>query len=186
MFILMIFISYLIGSISTAYFLGEIFGVDLTQEGTKNPGATNVFKVIGPGWGLFTAMTDLLKGIIPTYIAKEILNYNMLLLTGVALGAIIGHNWPWVNNFNGGRGLATTLGSIIVINLPQGLLAFVLGVGLTAVFRKKYRRNVRICFLVYPIFTAFSLYPVFNIYKLIYGVGITSIAGIRAWQLKDR
>lgn len=186
MAVVLIIVSYLLGSVSTAYFVSRMYGVDLKEEGTKNPGATNVYKVIGPGWGLLTALFDLFKGFVPTFIAKELLQYNMLLVTGVALGAIIGHNWPVFNNFEGGRGLATTLGTMVVINFPLGFIVFVVGLFLTIILRKKLIKNLRIWAIVYPLFTIFILYPVFNIYKLIYGIGITSIAGLRAWQLRQK
>ena len=183
---LMIIFSYLIGSISIAYIIGNIYSIDLTKAGTRNPGATNVYKVIGPGWGLLTGMIDLLKGVIPTYLAKEVFHYNWLMVICVAFGAIIGHNWPLLNKFNGGRGLATSMGTVGVINLQNGIIAFILGSILTLLLRVKTKRDIRISYLVYPLFTALTFYYQYNYYILIYGLGLVVITGLRAWQLIDR
>ncbi|MFW6007380.1 MAG: glycerol-3-phosphate acyltransferase [Halanaerobiales bacterium] len=182
--ILLIIVSYLLGSISTAYFIGKIHNIDVTQKGTGNPGATNVYLTVGPGWGFLTAVADILKGTVPTYIAKEVLQYNLLVVTGIALGAIIGHNWPLLNNFKGGRGLATTMGTIIVMNFWKGFIAFVIGLIVTAILRQKLKKDIRIWQIVYPFFTVMFLYPVYDIYKLIFGSGIIVVAGIRTWQLR--
>lgn len=185
MYPVVVIISYLLGSFSIAHFLAKVYNIDITKNGTKNPGATNVYLTIGPGWGVITAVIDLLKGAIPTYIAREVFQYDLLLVTGVALGAVIGHNWPLLNRFKGGRGLATTMGTIGVINLPKGLLAFIMGVIISLILRQHLKRDIRIWQVVYPFFIILFLYPVFNIYKIIYGMGIIFIASIRTWQIRS-
>ncbi|MFW6270304.1 MAG: glycerol-3-phosphate acyltransferase, partial [Bacillota bacterium] len=92
---------------------------------------------------------------------------------------------PLLNRFKGGRGLATTMGTIGVINLPKGLLAFIMGVIISLILRQHLKRDIRIWQVVYPFFIILFLYPVFNIYKIIYGMGIIFIASIRTWQIRS-
>ncbi len=186
MYIFLIICSYLFGSISNAIIVGNLKGVDLTRRGTKNPGATNVYKLVGPGWGIFTGCLDFLKGVIPTLLARELFNYNLLIVSLVALGAIIGHNWPVFYNFEGGRGLATTMGTIGVIDLEVGFYAFSSAMILTWLLRMITKKDFRIAYIVYPLFTVIVLYFRFTYSLLFYGIGIIMIAGVRAWQVRKR
>lgn len=186
MYIVLIIGSYLFGSISSAKIIGNLRGVDLTRKGTKNPGATNVYKLIGPFWGIFTGCLDFLKGVIPTFLARDLFNYNFLIVFLVALGAIIGHNWPLFYNFEGGRGLATTMGTIGVINLEMGFYAFTSALILTWLLRMITKKDIRIAYIVYPLFTVFVIYFCFSYSFLFYGIAIILLAGIRAWQVRKR
>ena len=69
--------AYLIGSIPTAYILGQAFkGIDIRRFGSGNVGATNAFRILGPTWGIIVLTLDILKGIIPaTLLASYFINY---------------------------------------------------------------------------------------------------------------
>lgn len=132
--ILAIIISYLLGSIPFAYLLGRVRGVDLRKSGSGNVGATNAFRVLGPGWGAVALILDILKGVIcPTLIAEYVLRNQdlsgaMMLRIVLALSVVAGHNWTIFLGFKGGKGVATSLGvfvglSFISASLRQSLIA---------------------------------------------------------------
>lgn len=113
------FMSYLLGSIPTAYIYGKISkGIDIRQHGSGNVGATNVFRVLGKGPGFFVLLADTFKGVLAVALVPD-----MLGLTGVtqriilALCAVSGHNWTPFLNFKGGKGVATSLGVLIGLTL---------------------------------------------------------------------
>ncbi len=113
-----IIISYLLGSIPTAYILGRILkGIDIRKFGSGNVGATNAFRVLGPTWGIVVLILDISKGIIPvTVLADYFLNYwgnsEIILRIFFGLACICGHNWTLFLRFKGGKGVATTLGVV--------------------------------------------------------------------------
>jgi len=114
-----IIISYLLGSIPTAYIFGRIIkGIDIRDFGSGNVGATNVFRVLGPAWGIFVLILDILKGIIPvTALADYFIGYTEIspeiLRIVFGFACVCGHNWTLFLRFRGGKGVATTLGVLI-------------------------------------------------------------------------
>ncbi|MBU2444918.1 MAG: glycerol-3-phosphate acyltransferase [Bacteroidetes bacterium] len=109
-------ISYLIGSIPTAYILLKRFrSVDIRNEGSGNVGGHNAYEVSKSKWiGGGVAVTDFLKGLIAVFIAKQIDPQNFILIGIAALFAVIGHCFSVWIGFHGGRGLATTAGATIL------------------------------------------------------------------------
>lgn len=111
-----IIISYLLGSIPTAYLFGKILrGIDIRKFGSGNVGATNAFRVLGPTWGIIVLILDLLKGIISvTLVANYFLSYfgipSEVLRIIYGIACVCGHNWTLFLRFRGGKGVATTLG----------------------------------------------------------------------------
>ena len=113
-------VSYLIGSIPTAYIFGRVIkGVDIRQFGSGNVGATNAFRVVGRLPGLFVLIIDIFKGFVcVTYVASFFMYLTPVLrpdfyrvITG--LFVILGHNWPIFLKFKGGKGVATSAGVVI-------------------------------------------------------------------------
>lgn len=132
-----IIISYLLGSIPTAYILGRLRkGIDIRRFGSGNVGATNVFRVLGPAWGVVVLILDILKGVIAvTILANYFLNYwdNSAIVLRMLFGivCICGHNWTLFLRFRGGKGVATTLGvlaglGVAVIEMRLVLLLVIL------------------------------------------------------------
>jgi glycerol-3-phosphate acyltransferase PlsY len=111
-----IVLSYLLGSIPTAYILGRALkGIDIRKFGSGNVGATNAFRVLGPTWGIIVLILDILKGIISvTVLANYSLGYwnnsEIILRIFFGLACICGHNWTLFLRFRGGKGVATTIG----------------------------------------------------------------------------
>ncbi len=107
---LLIFASYLIGSLSSAIIVCKIMGLpDPRGEGSGNPGATNVLRFGGKKAAAITLAGDMIKGLIPVLIAQY-MNISVLGIALVGLAAFLGHLYPVFFQFKGGKGVATMLG----------------------------------------------------------------------------
>lgn len=113
--ILGVVISYLIGSIPTAYLFGRFYkGIDIRQHGSGNVGATNAFRVLGKIPGALVLLLDAAKGVVSTTVVADILELNSIIfLVGLGLVSVAGHNWTIFLKFKGGKGMATSLGVLI-------------------------------------------------------------------------
>jgi len=115
-----ILISFLIGSIPTAYIFGRVLkGIDIRKFGSGNVGATNALRVLGKPAGISVLVLDILKGFVVVFflgntIATRITGISDITLC-VLLGfcCICGHNWTIFLRFKGGKGMATTLGVLL-------------------------------------------------------------------------
>lgn len=118
--ILFLLITYLISSIPFGLFLGKLFAnIDIREHGSNNIGATNVSRIIGKKLGLATLILDGLKGGIMVMIARFIFHdfiYLEILLILTAAIAVIGHIFPIYINFKGGKGVATSIATIIALD----------------------------------------------------------------------
>ncbi len=134
-FILLIFLSYLIGCFSSAYFIGKVFKkMDIRSYGSGNAGATNAVRVMGKKLGILTFLLDFTKGVIAVLIGYRIMGVSGGLIA--AFFVVIGHDWPVFLGFRGGKGIATTIGCYAVLNFPVALVSVIIGitVGLTSKF----------------------------------------------------
>lgn len=126
-FILIAIISYLIGNISFAYILGKLFEKkDVREYGSGNAGATNALRTFGKKIGAMTLIGDALKGVAAVLIGRQLGGQDGAYLAGALV--IIGHNWPALLKFRGGKGVAATIGVMIVINPFLTSLCVVLGI----------------------------------------------------------
>ncbi|MBR5301779.1 MAG: glycerol-3-phosphate 1-O-acyltransferase PlsY [Clostridia bacterium] len=124
--ILVIVIGYLLGSISTGVVLSKIFAkTDIRTQGSGNAGTTNMLRIMGRKMALFTFVGDILKGIIAVYIGKWLVGGELGGLLG-ALGAVLGHFYPLYFGFKGGKGIATSFGSLLFVFPIEAALAFTL------------------------------------------------------------
>jgi glycerol-3-phosphate acyltransferase PlsY len=113
--------AYLVGSISSAIIICRLMGLpDPREQGSGNPGATNVMRIGGKKAAAITLLGDLLKGFIPVYIAN-ILSGSALLLASIGLAAFIGHLYPVFFKFKGGKGVATSIGVLLGFSWMLGL-----------------------------------------------------------------
>ncbi len=135
-YFIIIALSYLIGSIPNGLIVGKFTkGVDIRQFGSKNIGATNVYRVLGPWPAFWVLITDIAKGVAGVYIGKAVLGTPPAALLG-GIAAIAGHNWSLFLGFKGGRGVATALGVIAVL-MPK-VTAIVFAVWAVIVFLTRY------------------------------------------------
>jgi acyl phosphate:glycerol-3-phosphate acyltransferase len=119
---LLILFAYLIGSVPTALWVSRFFfGIDIREHGSKNMGASNVYRVLGPLYGLLVLAVDIGKGVLAVQLSGFINPLNWLgsetefwkLLLG--LTAVLGHIFPIFAGFRGGKGVATLFGVVIAI-----------------------------------------------------------------------
>ncbi len=123
-------IGYLLGAIPFAVIIGRRYGVDILKEGSGNPGATNVKRVLGKKAGNLCFALDLLKGFIATLIPRLLVgDENQLTLAIIGLvGAILGHSFSMFIGFKGGKGVAVTMGGLLALApvvLIGGLLVWI-------------------------------------------------------------
>ncbi len=126
-------LSYLLGSIPTAYIFGKLLkGIDIREHGSKNVGATNAFRVLGKGPGAAVLILDIIKGIVAVVFVAGLLDASVTGCIIAAVAAVCGHNWTCFLNFKGGKGIATTLGVLIglTVVIPQARMAVLLCLGL--------------------------------------------------------
>ena len=145
-------IGYLFGNISSGILIAKLYGVgDIRKQGSGNAGTTNVLRTLGWVPSVLTLVGDCLKGLIPALIGKWIAGDIGLLVGGTF--AILGHDFPALFGFKGGKGIATSLGLILAINPWIAVILFVLVVAIVAV--TGYMSVGSLCAaLAYPLLTA--------------------------------
>lgn len=105
--------SYLIGGFLGGALVARLKGVDLSKKGSGSIGTTNVLRTIGPWYAAATLIVDVGKGMAAVYLGRWTGIRGLDAACGLL--AIIGHNWPLLTAFRGGKGIATTLGTMIVM-----------------------------------------------------------------------
>ncbi|AMP89090.1 glycerol-3-phosphate 1-O-acyltransferase PlsY [Legionella pneumophila] len=122
LFIFLILVGYLMGSINSAIIVCRTFGLpDPREEGSKNPGATNVLRLGGKQYGILVMVCDALKGILPVIIAQY-LSGEPVTIAFTALAAVVGHMYPVFFHFRGGKGVATTIGALLAFHFVIGVM----------------------------------------------------------------
>jgi glycerol-3-phosphate acyltransferase PlsY len=120
---LLVIFAYLLGSVPTGVVVARIMGgADPRSEGSGNIGATNVLRTLGKKAAVATLAGDFLKGVIPVLLGMAFLAENSAFLYLTAAGAILGHDFSFLLSFKGGKGVATTVGTITVLNPLTALL----------------------------------------------------------------
>lgn len=127
---LLTLVAYLFGAIPFGLLVAKSRGINIREHGSGNIGATNVFRVVGKGWGVFTFVLDALKGFLPAFFFPLIGNlpgdYGVLF----GLTAIIGHSFPVYLKFKGGKGVATSAGMLVGVApaaVGIGFLVWIIG-----------------------------------------------------------
>jgi glycerol-3-phosphate acyltransferase PlsY len=117
-FIALLVGGYLLGSVPFGILVGRgFFGVDPRTVGSGNIGTANAMRAFGRAGAALVLIGDALKGAFPTFVALKLLG-DPLMVAAVGLATVAGHNWSIFLRFTGGKGVATTLGVVIVLSLP--------------------------------------------------------------------
>ena len=134
-------IAYLIGSINfSVIFSKKIAGFDVREKGSGNAGSTNMLRSVGKGAAALTLVCDILKGVVAIGIAIALGNIiqdtnRELLLQIAGIMVIIGHTYPVFFGFKGGKGVATSLGVLLLSNWQIGLICLVFALVMMALTR---------------------------------------------------
>ncbi len=122
LFIILTGIGYLSGSINSAIIISKIFSLpDPREEGSNNPGATNVLRLSGKKYASMVLVGDILKGFLPVLLG-QLLGANDFILSVVGLSTVLGHIYPVFFGFEGGKGVATALGALLGLNFIMGVV----------------------------------------------------------------
>jgi glycerol-3-phosphate acyltransferase PlsY len=141
-----LFAAYLFGSIPTAVWIGQAFyGIDVREYGSGNAGATNTFRVLGKKPGIAVMLLDIFKGWTATNLAYliglsvtgpqhsvQFVNYQLAL----GIIAVMGHLFPILAGFRGGKGIATLFGMILAVHAQAALVCVIVFV--LVLFISKY------------------------------------------------
>ncbi|MBO5398490.1 MAG: glycerol-3-phosphate 1-O-acyltransferase PlsY [Clostridia bacterium] len=140
-YVIMAIIAYAIGSISFSVIISrKMAGFDVREKGSGNAGSTNMLRSVGKKAALLTLVCDILKGVVSVLLALIIgkINSNVdgaILVEIAAFFVVLGHTFPIFFEFRGGKGVATSLGVLLLINWKIGLICLVFALILMALTR---------------------------------------------------
>lgn len=122
--IISLIFGYAMGCFQTSFILAKSMKhIDIREHGSGNAGSTNALRVMGPKFGIMTFGGDLLKAIIAVVLARAFFDSQLAgLIAG--LGVVLGHNWPVILKFKGGKGIASTLGLMLAYDWRIGLVVW--------------------------------------------------------------
>ncbi len=155
----MIIVAYLLGSISSAILVCRILGLpDPRTTGSKNPGATNVLRISNKLTAATVLFLDILKGTIPVW-GAYFLQVEPIYLGFIGVAACLGHMYPLFFNFQGGKAVATALGTLLPIGLGLGVLLIITWVSVAKL--TKYSSLAAIVTVSFAPLYVFLLKPIY-------------------------
>lgn len=107
--------AYLLGAAPASYVAGRLGGVDLRQHGSRNLGATNVYRILGWKYAVPVALFDVAKGAVPAALARGFGTGDAWLPLAVGVATVVGHVFPVYLRFRGGKGVATASGVVLAL-----------------------------------------------------------------------
>lgn len=159
-YIIIAIIAYAIGSVSfSVIFSKKIAGFDVREKGSGNAGSTNVLRTVGKKAAALTLVCDILKGIVAILLAVIIGNIvkdidKALLVQIASIAVVIGHTFPIFFGFKGGKGVATSLGVLLLINWQIGLICLVFALVIMALTRMVSAGSI-LAAILFPVLTLF-------------------------------
>ena len=109
-------LSYVLGATPSSYWISRLVrGIDLRQHGSGNLGATNVYRIVGPGWAAPVLFLDVAKGFVPVSLFPELINEDIGWALAFGGVAILGHIFSFWVGFKGGKGVATSAGVLLAL-----------------------------------------------------------------------
>ena len=147
--------AYLLASVPASYLVAKWSrGIDLRQYGTGQVGAGNLWRMTSWRLGLPVGIFDLSKGLVMVWVA-QLVGLGIAEQVTVGLAAIIGHNWPIFLRFNGGRGIGTSLGVILIVPLinnlaPWGIVTVVTIIAVGMLIMHSSPLQCLLVWLLYP------------------------------------
>ena len=132
--ILVVLISYMCGNISFARIISKRKNDDITKMGSGNPGSTNILRNYGFKFGILNLALDMIKGFTPSLVAYFVFDKSYVMLYIAGISAMLGHIYPVLFKFKGGKGIATMMGLFLAANPIATLIALVIGFIIWAIF----------------------------------------------------
>lgn len=157
-------VAYLCGSLPFGLLVARsVAGVDIREKGSGNIGATNVGRVLGAKWGIAVLLLDALKGLLPVVLiprmfAETASGWFVLLQVLAGVATVVGHMFPVWLKFRGGKGVATSLGVVVVLT-PFGSLAAFGGFALCMLASRIVALSSIVAAVVFAIGQMFILQP---------------------------
>jgi len=159
-YIVIAIIAYAIGSINFSVILSrKMAGFDVREKGSGNAGTTNMLRTVGKKAAALTLVCDILKGVVSILIAiimgAILKDIDKALLTQIAgIAVIVGHTFPIFFEFRGGKGIATSLGVLLLTNWQIGLICLIFAIIIMALTRMVSAGSVTAAVL-FPVLTLF-------------------------------
>lgn len=150
-YLICVLLGYVLGSSNMAFYISRLKGVNLTQSGTKNLGASNAMLLMGWGAGILVGLHDIGKAALSVWLAGRL--FPHLPLAGLLSGAasVMGHMFPFYLRFRGGKGFASYLGMILAFNWKFALIVMAAVVVITLVTN----------YIVIATMTTVAVFPVY-------------------------
>jgi len=132
--ILVVIVSYFCGNVSFSRMISRSKKDDITKLGSGNPGSTNVLMNYGFKFGILNLALDMLKAFVPSIVSFYIFGENYVMLYIAGLSSMLGHIYPIVYGFKGGKGIASMLGVFLASNPIATLIIIAIGAVVWAIF----------------------------------------------------
>lgn len=164
-------VSYLLGSINTSIIIGKkTKGIDIREKGSKNAGTTNALRVLGKKAGAIVLLCDVLKAVVAVGIGIIISKITdaddeVILKSVAAIFVVLGHIFPVFFKFKGGKGVATAIGVLFMLDYKIGLICLIFGIVIIA-FTKMVSCGSILAAILFPVL-AIVLKPEYIIVSLI-------------------
>lgn len=131
--LLIMLISYIVGSLNLSYFLSKLRGYDIRQHGSGNAGASNVVIMMGKKMGLIVALVDIFKAFLVCTLAMKVFPDTIYIGPLAGTCAMLGHIFPFYMNFKGGKGLASLGGTILALDPKMFVVLLTIAIVLAVV-----------------------------------------------------
>ncbi|MFO7322808.1 MAG: glycerol-3-phosphate acyltransferase [Chloroflexota bacterium] len=185
--IVVVLISYLLGSVPTAYLIGRLNRVNIFEIGSGNMGGTNVARALGCGWGIVVFTLDAIKGIAAVLIATQLMDNKTAASIIAAICVIVGHNWSLFASLltgaiRGGKGAATAFGTALMI-APFQLIAGICLIGALVIALTRY---VSLAVLVMLAVSTLWMAVLISQHAIAseYGFYVLAVAAITLWRFR--
>lgn len=167
-YFLIILFSYLIGAASFGKIVSYAKGVNIQKAGSGNPGAANIYRAMGPVYGILVFLADMLKGTLAAYLGIRYLGHPAwVVLAGLA--AMFGHVFSPFLKFKGGRGAATGLGIVLAVSPKIFLITLIVIVIIVLTTKYVSLASITGAVLIPVLFHAFDLSKEYTVVAIIAG-----------------
>lgn len=188
--VLLIIMGYCFGLIQTGYLYGRLNGIDIRQKGSGNSGATNTLRVLGKKAGFIVFFGDFFKCFIPCIAVLLIFNrlqpgMAYLYMLYMALGVILGHNYPCYLGFKGGKGIACSAAMILALDWRIAAVCLVLFVAVVAFTRYVSLGSLLVVTAMFLLAVCFGIqgsYRLMSSYRVEFFAMVFVLAALAYWR----